>query len=261
MSDLTLVVGSKAYSSWSLRPWLAMKQAGLAFAETVIPLRQPDTAARIAGHSPSGRVPTLIHDGLTVWDSLAICEYVAELAPEAGLWPADRAARAVARSVSAEMHSGFASLRSTMPMNLKRDRKGEGKGNAFLSNIRECDAIAEVVRCFEDENVLHVENRVDPLSDIETIETELILKDLETVEKRLDRARRAFDAPTRHLFGVRREILARERAHPELRGAARVVDVEELEHAVRRDEPSREACSAVGRLGAVHRHEDAEHRR
>src|SRR5690606_2938553 len=69
--------------------------------------------------------------------------------------------------------------------------KGEGRGNAFLSNIRECDAIAEVVRCFEDDNVLHVENRVDPLADIETIETELVLKDMETVEKRLDRARRA----------------------------------------------------------------------
>ena len=141
MSDLTLVVGSKAYSSWSLRPWLAMKQAGLAFAETVIPLRQPDTAARIAGHSPSGRVPTLIHDGLTVWDSLAICEYVAELAPEAGLWPADRAARAVARSVSAEMHSGFASLRSTMPMNLKRDRKGEGMTEATAAAIARIQAL------------------------------------------------------------------------------------------------------------------------
>ena len=146
MSDLTLVMGNKAYSSWSLRPWLAMKQAGLAFAETVIPLRQPDTAARIAEHSPSGRVPSLIHAGLTVWDSLAICEYVAELAPEAGLWPADRAARAVARAASAEMHSGFVSLRSTMSMDLKRDRKGQGMTEATAADIARIEALWADVR-------------------------------------------------------------------------------------------------------------------
>ena len=141
MSDLTLVIGNKTYSSWSLRPWLALKQAGLSFAETVIPLRQPDTAARIAEHSPSGRVPSLIHNGLTVWDSLAICEYVAELAPEARLWPADRAARAVARAVSAEMHSGFVSLRSTMSMDLKRDRKGQGMTEATAADIARIQAL------------------------------------------------------------------------------------------------------------------------
>ncbi|CBS88069.1 glutathione S-transferase family protein [Azospirillum lipoferum] len=141
MSDLTLVMGNKAYSSWSLRPWLAIKQAGLAFAEIVIPLRQPDTAARIAEHSPSGRVPSLTHDGLTVWDSLAICEYVAELAPDAQLWPADRAARAVARAVSAEMHSGFVSLRSTMSMDLKRDRKGQGMTEATAADIARIEAL------------------------------------------------------------------------------------------------------------------------
>ncbi|MDR6769522.1 glutathione S-transferase family protein [Azospirillum sp. BE72] len=146
MSDLTLVMGNKAYSSWSLRPWLAMKQAGLAFAETVIPLRQPDTAARIAEHSPSGRVPSLIHAGLTVWDSLAICEYVAELAPEAGLWPADRAARAVARAVSAEMHSGFVPLRTSMPMNLKSDRKGQGMTDATAADIARIEALWADVR-------------------------------------------------------------------------------------------------------------------
>ncbi|PWC36388.1 glutathione S-transferase family protein [Azospirillum sp. TSO35-2] len=134
-SDLTLVMGNKAYSSWSLRPWLVLKQAGLPFREVVVPLRQPDTAARIGEHSPSGRVPCLRHGDLTVWDSLAICEYVAELAPEAGLWPADRAARAVARSVAAEMHGGFVSLRSTMSMDLKRDRKGEGMTPATAVDI------------------------------------------------------------------------------------------------------------------------------
>ncbi|MGA1856555.1 glutathione S-transferase family protein [Azospirillum sp. 11R-A] len=146
MSDPTLVIGNKAYSSWSLRPWLALRQAGVAFAETVIVLRQPDTAARIAERSPSGRVPALIHDGLTVWDSLAICEYVAELAPEAGLWPADRAARAVARSVSAEMHSGFVSLRTTMSMDLKRDRKGQGMTEATAADIARIEALWDDAR-------------------------------------------------------------------------------------------------------------------
>ena len=141
MSDLTLVIGNKTYSSWSLRPWLALKHTGLAFTETVIPLRQPDTAARIAAHSPSGRVPSLIHDGLNVWDSLAICEYVAELAPDAGLWPAGRAARAVARAVSAEMHSGFVSLRSTMSMDLKRDRKGQGMTETTAADIARIEAL------------------------------------------------------------------------------------------------------------------------
>ncbi|ALG70147.1 glutathione S-transferase [Azospirillum thiophilum] len=141
MSDMTLVMGNKAYSSWSLRPWLAMKQAGLPFAETVIPLRQPDTAARIAAHSPSGRVPCLLDGDLVLWDSLAICEYVAELAPGAGLWPADRAARAVARAVSAEMHSGFVSLRTTMSMDLRRDRKGEGMTEATAADIARIEAL------------------------------------------------------------------------------------------------------------------------
>ncbi len=141
MSDMTLVMGNKAYSSWSLRPWLAMKQAGLPFTETVIPLRQPDTAARIAAHSPSGRVPCLVHDGLVLWDSLAICEYVAELAPQAQLWPADRAARAVARSVSAEMHSGFVSLRSTMSMDLRRDLRGQGMTEATAADIARIEAL------------------------------------------------------------------------------------------------------------------------
>lgn len=141
MSDPTLVMGNKAYSSWSLRPWLAMKQAGLPFAETVIPLRQPDTAARIAAHSPSGRVPCLLDGDLVLWDSLAICEYVAELAPGAGLWPADRAARAVARAVSAEMHSGFVSLRTTMSMDLKRDLKGQGMTEATAADIARIEAL------------------------------------------------------------------------------------------------------------------------
>ncbi len=116
MSDLTLVIGSKKKSSWSLRPWIALKQAGLPFTEKEIALDQPDTAANILKESPSGRVPALRHGGLTIWDSLAICEYVAELACAHPLWPENRDARGIARAVSAEMHSGFIALRKHLPM-------------------------------------------------------------------------------------------------------------------------------------------------
>lgn len=101
-----------------------MRMAGLSFDEIVIPLDQPDTESRIREHSAAGRVPVLRHGDLTVWDSLAICEYVAELAPTANLWPEDRDARATARSVSAEMHSGFTVLRAALPMNIRADRPG-----------------------------------------------------------------------------------------------------------------------------------------
>lgn len=119
MSDtLTLVIGTRRYSSWSLRPWLALKVAGATFAEVEIALRQPDTKARILEWSPSGKVPLLAHGERRIWDSLAICEYVAELFPSAGLWPDEAEARAVARSVSAEMHAGFPRLRDVCSMDL-----------------------------------------------------------------------------------------------------------------------------------------------
>src|SRR5579871_3899776 len=114
-----LVVGSKRYSSWSLRPWIALKQAGITFDEVVIPLRQPDTRANILKYSPSGRVPFLRDGEVSIWDSLAICEYVAEMLPGAWLWPEDRSARAHARSISAEMHSGFPALREHLSMELR----------------------------------------------------------------------------------------------------------------------------------------------
>jgi len=119
MSDMTLVLGNKNYSSWSLRGWLAVKASGVDFEEIVIPLYRNDYKDEIRRHSPSGRVPVLHHGEAVVWDSLAIGEYLAELFPEAGLWPADRAARAVARAVSAEMHAGFAGLRAHLPMNIR----------------------------------------------------------------------------------------------------------------------------------------------
>jgi glutathione S-transferase len=115
-----LVIGTKRYSSWSLRAWLALKQAGVTFEEIVIRLRQPDSKARIAQYSPSGRLPFLRDDDVSVWDSLAICEYVAEMLPGAYLWPKDRSARAVARSVAAEMHSGFPALRDHLSMDVAR---------------------------------------------------------------------------------------------------------------------------------------------
>jgi glutathione S-transferase len=117
-----LVIGNKNYSSWSLRPWLALRTAGIDFEEVLIPLYVPGAKEAILRHSPAGHVPVLRHGDVTVWDSLAICEYAAEvLAPRAGLWPADPAARAHARSISAEMHAGFSALRQALPMNLRAD--------------------------------------------------------------------------------------------------------------------------------------------
>ena len=111
-----LVIGNKNWSSWSLRPWLAMRRAGLLFDEINVRLRLPESKAEILKHSPSGLVPTLIDGDLAVWDSLAILEYVAERHPEAELWPREARARAIARSASAEMHSGFGPLRQHCSM-------------------------------------------------------------------------------------------------------------------------------------------------
>ena len=117
VEELLLTMGSKNYSSWSLRPWILMKHLGLAFAERVLPLDTPEFASQVGALSPTRRVPVLHHDGLLIWDSLAICEYVCELAGNG--WPKERAARAVARSACAEMHSGFEALRSQWPMNAR----------------------------------------------------------------------------------------------------------------------------------------------
>jgi glutathione S-transferase len=118
----TLFIGSKNFSSWSLRPWLAMKMAKLAFEEVLIPLRRPETKDRIAPHSPSGKVPALkIEDGdhaRTIWDSLAICETLAERHVEAQLWPEDASVRAEARAIAAEMHAGFPNLRNVLAMEI-----------------------------------------------------------------------------------------------------------------------------------------------
>jgi glutathione S-transferase len=127
---MKIVIGNKKYSSWSLRPWLALKLTGAPFEETVIPLDMDDTAQNIRKYSPSGRVPALVDDtasqsgdsALTVWDSFAICEYLHEKFPQAQLWPADPAQRARARSVAAEMHSGFQNLRNDCAMKIVEEK-------------------------------------------------------------------------------------------------------------------------------------------
>ncbi len=135
MTEFTLILGNKAYSSWSLRGWLLLKRSGAAFEELVVPLDRPGFKAAILAHSPSGRVPALKAGELTIWDSLAIAEYLHERYPDAGLWPEDPVARAVARAVTAEMHAGFAALRERLPMDLKRAPLAPGEydtGDAAL---------------------------------------------------------------------------------------------------------------------------------
>ncbi|MBS7697957.1 glutathione S-transferase family protein [Chelatococcus sp. YT9] len=124
----TLVIANKLYSSWSMRPWLLLRQLGIPFEEVLIPLAQPDTKERILALSPGGTVPILIDDGATVWESSAIMDYAHERWPEAGVWPADRIARAVARSISGEMHAGFRGLRSACPMNLGKIYEPRDRG-------------------------------------------------------------------------------------------------------------------------------------
>lgn len=146
MTDLTLIIGNKNYSSWSLRPWLAMTHLGLAFNEVQIWLSKPQTRSRILEYSPSGRVPVLQHGDLTVWDSLAIVEYLAEVFPEKAWYPHDRAARAIARAVSAEMHSGFADLRTHMPMDLRNRYPDRGRSPGVLRDIERITQIWQECR-------------------------------------------------------------------------------------------------------------------
>jgi glutathione S-transferase len=117
-TDLTLVIGDKNLSSWSMRPWLVVKASGLKFKEIKVRLDKPKSKSDILRYSPSGRVPVLLHGRTRIWDSIAICEYLAELAPDARLYPNDQRTRAIARSYVAEMHSGFSSLRNQLSMDI-----------------------------------------------------------------------------------------------------------------------------------------------
>lgn len=143
MSDITIVLGNKRYSSWSLRPWLALKHTGAAFDEVVIPLYRDGSKEQILRHSPAGKVPILKQDGVTVWESLAICEYLADRFPAAGLWPADPALCALARSISTEMHGGFAALRQNLPMDLSRQGGDPARIAAAQADI---DRVAQIWR-------------------------------------------------------------------------------------------------------------------
>ncbi len=131
---LTLYVGSKRYSSWSLRPYLALMHTGAPAEVKTILLDRDTSKAEISKVNPAGRVPVLHHDDLVIWDSIAICEYLNELFPDAKLWPADRAQRARARAISAEMHSGFSDLRTNMQMDLGANRHGQGHTPGALAD-------------------------------------------------------------------------------------------------------------------------------
>jgi glutathione S-transferase len=138
---LTLVIGNKNYSSWSLRPWIAMKVAGIAFDEVVISLDAADFKARVSQISGTAKVPALVDGSVHVWESLAILEYLAEKFPAAKLWPSDPAARAHARAVAAEMHAGFLPLRRACPMNVWRPVKKRALDDDVVSNVRRIDAM------------------------------------------------------------------------------------------------------------------------
>jgi len=135
MTKPLLVIGNKNYSSWSLRPWILMKVLGLDFEERLIPLFDENWDAAIAELSPSKKVPCLIDDDMTVWETMAIAEYLHDKHPDAGVWPADIATRAVARSAANEMHGGFGALRAAMPMNTRKRLPGRGRDTGCLKDI------------------------------------------------------------------------------------------------------------------------------
>lgn len=144
MVERILVIGDKRYSSWSLRPWLALRHAGIGFREELIRLRKPDTQDRIRAVSPSATVPVLIEGDLRIWDSLAICEWAAERVPS--LWPSDANERAVARSVVAEMHSGFAAMRREMSMDLQLRTKKTDLSPEASANVERVQQIWRTCR-------------------------------------------------------------------------------------------------------------------
>ena len=138
-SDLTLVIGNRNYSSWSLRPWIFISHVGLAFDTVRLPLDTPQFAAGIRSYSPAHKVPVLLHGALRVWESIAIIEYAGELAGRG--WPADRAARAEARALAAEMHAGFQPLRDAYPMNIRARGRSVPGNSALAASIRRIDTM------------------------------------------------------------------------------------------------------------------------
>jgi len=146
MGKPILIIANRNYSSWSLRAWLALEATGQEFEEVVIPLGRPETTDEILRWSPTGRLPAYHHGDIVLWDSLAICEHLAERFPETGLWPAEPSARATARSVVAEMHSSFTALRTHMPMNLRASYPGAGREPGVEQDIARITAIWEGCR-------------------------------------------------------------------------------------------------------------------
>lgn len=134
MSKPELIIGNKNYSSWSLRPWLALKVGGIDFDETLVRLFENDWDHH-KSKLPSGTVPVLKHDNLVIWETMAILEYAAETWPDAALWPEDTHARAVARAISNEMHAGFPQVRSHMPMNIRSSHPGRGRGEGEVADL------------------------------------------------------------------------------------------------------------------------------
>ncbi len=134
-------LANKKYSSWSMRPWLVLHAFAIPFEETVIPLKQADTKARIAAVSPSGKVPCLVDGDVAVWESLAIIEYLAEKFPQHAIWPEDRVARAHARAIANEMHGGFLPLRQACPMNLAKRFKTPPMTDDLAANITRIEDI------------------------------------------------------------------------------------------------------------------------
>ncbi|MGE8618339.1 MAG: glutathione S-transferase family protein [Achromobacter spanius] len=137
----TLIIGNKNYSSWSLRPWLALRATGIAFTEQKLGFFTEEFSRKVGAVSPAGLVPVLLDGDFAVWDSLAICEYLAERHPDAGLWPKDAKARARARSLVAQMHSGFGALRNALPMNIEAHLPGIKLPEAAQQDISRLQAI------------------------------------------------------------------------------------------------------------------------
>ncbi|MGN7295037.1 glutathione S-transferase family protein [Rhizobium sp. SAFR-030] len=146
MDGLVLYIANKNYSSWSFRPWIAMKAAGIPFDEVLIPFDDNASNPRFREFSPTGKVPVLQHGSLHVWESLAIIEYVAELYPEAGIWPLDPADRAMARSISMEMLSGFRALRGACPMNMRRQKGKIELADGVLADVARITEIWKTMR-------------------------------------------------------------------------------------------------------------------
>jgi glutathione S-transferase len=147
---MKLVIGNKNYSSWSLRPWIAMKALGISFEEILVPfgspIGNPDFRARLAPYTPAGKVPVLIDGDTHVWETLAILEYLAEKFPEHGLWPSDAKARAEARVLASEMHAGFSALRAECPMNIRRPVKARAISAAARADVTRIETMWQAAR-------------------------------------------------------------------------------------------------------------------